>query len=73
MHKNSALSLLLVTLLLQGCATVASVCPKLPEVPVLAPPGQSFLTEMRAILSASQPEPTKYELISKPAARGLKQ
>ena len=69
---NYAASTLAMLLILQGCATVPPVCPRLPAPPVLAPPGQSFQDEMRAILSASQPAQTSFELTSKPAAVGSK-
>lgn len=68
-------SLLLVTLLLQACATVppvAQTCPELPPPPVREQLGRTFLSEMQEILSASQPAPIDYALPSANAKPGLK-
>lgn len=72
--KSVAL-LVLATLLLPGCASVAPVaqtCPVLPQAPALVPLGESFQARMRLWLSGSLPTPTDYALPSGNANGGLK-
>lgn len=72
MPKNYVLLLLSVIALLQGCAVAPPVCPKLPERPVLAPPEKSFQQMTQRLLQGLPPEPTPFELTSKPAVPGFK-
>jgi len=56
--------------LLSACASAPSVCPNLPELPVMAPLGPSFQGQMQDFLKGKLPEPTNSQPPSTPAKSG---
>lgn len=72
MRLNS-LSTLVLAVILSGCATVQTVCPKLPDPPQREQLGPSFQDRMQNFLQGNLPEPTGSERPSKSATPGSSQ